>query len=298
MVNGATPPEVPIDAELVRRLVAAQFPRLEGLPVSRFGNGWDNEIFSLGDDLLVRMPRREAAVGFARNEHTWLPVLAPSLTLSVPAAVHTGEPGERYPWPWSVVPRFAGDPAAVSPPAEQSVTARTLAAFLRALHVPAPVDAPRNPYRGIPLSEALGKFEIRRRRLAPRLRDEGFDVDRLVHLFMSGMDGFPFDGPRCWMHGDVHPGNVLVHGGEIAAVIDWGDVCAGDPAGDLQITWMLFDRPARGEFLAAYGAEAHLGLAGRARAWAVHSAFVYLDNDEGDPLMTRMGFTTLRRLLD
>ena len=69
-------------------------------------------------------------------------------------------------------------------------------------------------------------------------------------------------------------------------------------AGDLQIAWMLFDRPARGEFLAAYGAEAHLGLAGRARAWAVHSAFVYLDNDEGDPLMTRMGVTTLRRLLD
>lgn len=298
MVNGATPPEVPIDAELVRRLVGAQIPRLEGLPVSRFGNGWDNEIFSLGDDLLVRLPRREAAVGFARNEHAWLPALAPSLTLPVPAAVHVGEPGEGYPWPWSVVPRFSGDPAAMSPPADQSATARTLAAFLRALHVPAPVDAPRNPYRGIPLHDAVDRFAIRRRRLAPRLRDEGFDVDRLVHLFMSGMDGFPFDGPRCWMHGDLHPGNVLVHGGEVAAVIDWGDVCAGDPAGDLQVAWMLFDRPARGEFLSAYGAEAHLGLAGRARAWAVHSAFVYLDNDEGDPLMTRMGVTTLRRLLD
>ena len=298
MVNGATPPEVPIDAELVQRLLAAQFPRLAGLPVSRFGNGWDNEIFSLGDDLLARLPRREAAVAFARNEHVWLARLAPRLPLPVPAAVHLGSPGGGYPWPWSVVPRFPGSAAAVTPPDDQSVTARELAGFLRTLHVPAPADAPRNPYRGIPLSEAVGKFEIRRERLDARLRDGGFDHDRLVALHTAGMDAEPFTGPLPWMHGDLHPGNVLVHDGAVSAVIDWGDLCAGDPAGDLQIAWMLFDRPARVEFLASYGADDLPGLEARARAWAVHSAFVYLDNDGGDPLMTLMGVATLRRLLD
>lgn len=298
MVNGASPPEVPVGIDIVRGLLEAQHPDLAGLELAHFGNGWDNEILALGDDLLVRMPRRAAAVPFARNEHLWLPRIAAGLPLPVPAAVRLGEPGGGYPWPWSVVPRFPGSAAAVSPPDDQTAAARALASFLRALHVTAPPDAPTNPFRGIPLSDTAGKFDVRRERLAPRLADEGFDVDRLVHAYMSGLDGFAFDGAPKWLHGDLHPGNVLVHGGAVGAVIDWGDLCAGDPACDLQIAWMLFDEPARGEFLASYGADGHLGLAGRARAWAVQSAFVYLDNDEGDPLMTSMGVTTLRRLLD
>jgi Ser/Thr protein kinase RdoA (MazF antagonist) len=142
------------------------------------------------------------------------------------------------------------------------------------------------------------KFTLRLQRLTPRLADEGFNVDLLTDLYMSGMDSLAFEGPAVWLHGDLHPGNVLVHEGEVHAVIDWGDLCAGDPASDLQIAWMLFDRAARDEFLSAYGAEHHLGLSARARAWAVLSAFVYLDNDAGDPLMTLLGVMTLRRLCD
>ena len=298
MVNGASPPEVPISVDLVRELLTAQHPDLLSPAIAHFGNGWDNEIFSLGDDLLVRMPRRAAAVPFARNEQFWLPRIAAGLPLPVPAAVRLGEPGAGYPWPWSVVPRFPGSAAAVTPPVDQSATARALAAFLRTLHVTAPPDAPTNPFRGIPLWDTVDKFQVRRERLRFRLIDEGFDVDRLVHTYMSGMDGFGFHEEPKWLHGDLHPGNVLVHDGAVSAVIDWGDLCAGDPACDLQIAWMLFDPPAREEFLASYGVDDHLGLAGRARAWAVHSAFVYLDNDGGDPLMTLMGVTTLRRLLD
>lgn len=298
MVNGGSAAEVPINENIVRALLSAQHPHLADLPIERFGNGWDNDIFSLGDDLLVRLPRREAAVQFARNEQVWLPRLAPALPLPVPAAVHLGLPAEEYPWPWAVVPKYPGEPAAVTPPADQSAAARTLAGFLRALHTTAPPNAPSNPFRGIPLRDAAHKFAVRRDRLAKRLFGEGFDADRLQRMYMEGMDSSPFDGPRLWLHGDLHPGNVLVHSGEVNAVIDWGDVCAGDHAGDLQIAWMLFDRPAREEFLAAYGADEHPGLTDRARSWAVHSAFVYLDNDDGDSLMTLLGVTTLRRLCD
>ena len=295
MVNGASPPEVPIDEGLVRRLLTAQHPDLAALSVTRFGNGWDNEIFALGESMLVRMPRREQAVPFARHEHEWLTHIAPSLPVAVPAPVRLGEPGEGYPWPWSVVPRFAGEPAAAAPFGDEATTAREFAAFLAALHVPAPPDAPTNPFRGVPLARAAERFAIRRERLANRLRDEGRDTARLLGMFDEGLHAPAHAGPAVWMHGDLHPGNVLVHGGRIAAVIDWGDMCAGDPAGDLQVAWMLFGPAAREVLLDNYGADP--SIAARARAWAVHSAFVYLDNDAGDPLMARLGNMTLDRLL-
>jgi aminoglycoside phosphotransferase (APT) family kinase protein len=295
MVNGASPPEVPIDEGLVRRLLAAQHPDLAALSVTRFGNGWDNEIFALGETLLVRMPRREAAVPFARHEHEWLPRIAPGLPVEVPAPVRLGEPGRGYPWPWSVVPRFGGEPAAITPFGDEVVMAREFAAFLAALHDPAPPDAPTNPFRGVPLARAAERFVIRRERLANRLRDEGRDTARLFGMFDEGLHAPVHAGPAVWMHGDLHPGNVLVHGGRIAAVIDWGDMCAGDPAGDLQVAWMLFGPSARQVLLDNCGAAP--SITARARAWAVHSAFVYLDNDAGDPLMTRIGNMTLDRLL-
>ena len=46
-------------------------------------------------------------------------------------------------------------------------------------------------------------------------------------------------GPPMWIHGDLHPGNLLVHDGELTAVLDFGDVAAGDPATDFAVMWML-----------------------------------------------------------
>ena len=48
-------------------------------------------------------------------------------------------------------------------------------------------------------------------------------------------------GDPVWLHGDLHTANVIVHDGEVTAVIDLGDLTAGDPAVDFAIGWMLFD---------------------------------------------------------
>ena len=53
--------EVDVDARLVRALLAEQHPDLAGLPLAPLANGWDNALLRLGDELLVRLPRREAA---------------------------------------------------------------------------------------------------------------------------------------------------------------------------------------------------------------------------------------------
>jgi aminoglycoside phosphotransferase (APT) family kinase protein len=53
--------------------------------VEFLASGWDNAMFLLGDDLLVRLPRRQPAAQIRLNEQPWLPVLAPKIQLQIPA---------------------------------------------------------------------------------------------------------------------------------------------------------------------------------------------------------------------
>src|SRR6185437_11335436 len=107
--------EVVVDAALVRRLLGEQHPDLAGRPLALLSEGWDNISFRLGDDLLVRLPRRAMAAPLIVYEQHWLPRLAPRLPLPVPAPVRTGAPGAGYPWPWSIAPYLPGAPVAAAP---------------------------------------------------------------------------------------------------------------------------------------------------------------------------------------
>ena len=92
-----------IDAALVKRLISSQFPGWASLPVTPVEfDGWDNRTFRLGEKLSVRLP---SAAGYAEQvdkEQRWLPVLASELPLPIPAPVAVGDPGDGYPWKWSV----------------------------------------------------------------------------------------------------------------------------------------------------------------------------------------------------
>ena len=296
MVNAKTPAEIEIDESLVRSLLRSQIPELSDEPLAVFNNGWDNDIWSLGKGLLVRLPRRAAAADLIVHEQTWLPMLGSRLSIPIPVPVHAGFPGEGFPWHWSVVPVFRGDVAARSAMSDPIVQATRLAEFLRELHVEAPSNAPMNPFRGVPVARVAEKYRIRMARQHERLVREGRDVESLDRMIEEGERAPVHCGPASLLHGDMHPGNVLVNDGDISAVIDWGDICSGDPACDMQVAWMLFTDDALETFFETYGAQAS-GVRERSRAWAVGSAMVYLDNDDGDPLMTLMGNTVLDRVL-
>jgi hypothetical protein len=120
-----------------------------------------------------------------------------------------------------------------------------LAEFLRALHRPAPVEAPINPNRGVPL--AARDADVRRL-LATTVAHESearIDIRLLAQQSQSALNAAAFEGPPVWVHGDLHPGNIIVAGGEVTGVIDFGDVCAGDPAVDFAVGWMVLDVQAR-----------------------------------------------------
>lgn len=95
--------EIDIDADLVRALLDDQHPDLAGEPIRLVANGWDNVLFRLGEELVVRLPRRALAVPLVLHEQRWLPQLAPRLPLPIPAPVRVGLPGTGFPWPWEVL---------------------------------------------------------------------------------------------------------------------------------------------------------------------------------------------------
>jgi aminoglycoside phosphotransferase (APT) family kinase protein len=282
--------EIDVDERLVRRLLAAQHPDLAELPLAELAFGWDNVIYRLGEELTVRLPRRAVAAVLVEHEQRWLPRLPP-LPLPIPVPLHTGGPGTGYPWPWSICPWLPGDVAATSPPADPFAAATDLGRFVRALHRPAPPDAPHNPVRGIPLP---ARSEVFAQHLA-RLGDH-VDVAAVAEEWHRLAATPAWTGPPLWLHGDLHAANVLVHEGAVSAVIDFGDVTAGDPATDLAVAWVMLPSEARDVFRAAAG-DPDDDTWDRARGWALALAVACLANSAANPLIGAMGQRTLEAVL-
>jgi aminoglycoside phosphotransferase (APT) family kinase protein/GNAT superfamily N-acetyltransferase len=264
---------------VVRRLLAAQHPDLADLPLRLVAHGWDNVSYRLGDDHVVRLPRRAQGAPLVRNEQRWLPELAPRLPLPIPVPVRTGEPAAGYPYPWSVVPWFDGEPADTTPLA--ALSAAVLGRFLGALHVPAPGAAPANPHRGGPFGDRVDLVHERLAALPDtEVAASALDLD-VLRTVVEEAAAAPVAEQRVWLHGDLHPRNLLVADAQLTAVLDWGDLCAGDPATDLAVAWLLLDAHGRTVLRTSHGGIDDATWA-RARGWAVHLGAMLLLHGLGD----------------
>lgn len=276
---------------VVRDLLRAQAPHLADLPLGRRHGGYDNVTVRLGEDLAVRLPREAFGADLIGREHRGLEALG-TLPLPVPRSVHLGVPGPGHPFPWRVVPWLPGQAAAdalADPAVDPARLAADLGRFLHALHQPAPADAPRNRWRGMPLVE---RNVVTRRRL-DALRADGVVAEDLLDaaedLIDRAADRPAWDGGPRWVHGDLHARNVLIHRGRASAVIDFGDIHGGDPAVDLVAPWFLLD-PAHHQLLREAAPHVDDDTWVRGRGWAVAIAAVVLDDVGDDP-----AFTTLAR---
>jgi aminoglycoside phosphotransferase (APT) family kinase protein len=283
--------EIAVDAALARRLLADQHPDLAAEPLALLAEGWDNVLFRLGSDKLVRIPRRAMAAQFIAQEQRCLPLLAPHLPLPVPAPLRIGVPTAYYPWRWSVLPFLTGAPLDKAPLADSEAT--IFGAFLKALHSIPLTDAPTSPFRGGPLAERKAAYDDR----SARLRAKNLLSPEHDRIWTEALRATPATS-RVWLHGDLHPLNLLGENGHLTAVIDWGDVCGGDAAADLAAIWVLFaNSAARQAALQAYG-PISAGLHTRARGWAAYFGVVHLDSGlTNAPRHARIGEAILRNLL-
>ncbi|MGH8877280.1 MAG: aminoglycoside phosphotransferase family protein [Stackebrandtia sp.] len=259
--------EVDIDASLVARLIAAQFPQWAERPI-RFvaESGTDNVTFRLGADLSVRLPRTPWATGQVDKDHTWLPVLAPRLPLAVPEPVAIGMPGEGYPFSWGVYRWLDGESFQLEQLADPVRAAADLAGFIRSLRTidstgaPVPSDDPFD--RGTPLAPRDAMF----REALDELRDE-FDTGLVLAAWEASLAAAPWNGPPAWIHGDLMTGNLLMADGRLSAVIDFATLRAADPAGDLLAAWYVFTGESRRAFRAELDVDDDTWA--RGRGWAL-----------------------------
>ena len=237
--------EVPVDEELLGRLIRAQFPELRNEPL-RIVEPWgtDNAIWRVGEQLVARLPRIGWATGQVAWEATWLPVLARHLSVPVPEPVAVGEPGEGYPYRWALHRWIHGEAASPERIADPLGFARCVAGVIRQL-ASVPVEgSPPARGRARPL---LVYDDATRRAIAAAAHL--IDADAAIAVWEEALAAPPHQGPPVWVHGDLE-GNCLVHAGELCGLVDWGSACAGDPAVDVQVVWSpLFTAESRLAFL-------------------------------------------------
>jgi aminoglycoside phosphotransferase (APT) family kinase protein len=289
-----------IDAGLVRRLLAAQFPQWQHLPVRPVEpDGWDNRTYRLGNRMAVRLPTGAGYAPAVAKEHRWLPVLAPRLPVPIPVSLALGTPGEGYPFEWSIRRWLPGEPAA--PDRVGSGFATELADFLLALQsidaTDGPVAGEHSFYRGAELSsydeEARGCLAA----LAERPDRGGVDVGRATAVWDAARAARWSGAPR-WFHGDVAAGNLLVQQGRLVAVIDFGTCGVGDPACDLVVAWTLLRGQAREAFRRRVDQDRASWA--RARGWALWKALITLVAalDEGNSASVEVSTRIIAELLE
>jgi aminoglycoside phosphotransferase (APT) family kinase protein len=274
--------DIDMNASLVRQLVLDQHPDLDAT-IREMSPGFDNTVWRLGETFVVRLPRRRVAVALIESEQRWLPELAPRLPLSTPTPIRVGQPSDRFPWPWTIAQWIEGTPGNLVDETILSGAAVPLGTFLRAMHRDAPTDAPTNAFRGVPL----------------RTHDKGFhdhlmevgsmgERDGVVRLWRAALEA-PGPGTLQWIHGDPHPANLIFRDARLVGVIDFGDLCAGDPATDLAGGFLTLDLESLDAFFRAYGSVDDATIA-RTLGWAVHFGLMFILLGESDePTFGPMG---------
>ncbi len=299
-----------IDTELVRALLrSADDPgirRLADQPISILANGWDNASFRVGPDLLARLPRRTVAVPLIELEQHWLDPLCAGRDLGcgVPIPIYKGRPTELYDWPWSVVPFFEG--VAVGEALESGLSqdqafglGQGLVRFMAQFHSVATADAPVSPYRGMPLHQRYETTLVALSKLEEFFDHEPIEV--LVEVWKLATAATPWTGRPVWIHGDLHPWNMVWHEGRLNAVIDFGDMTPGDPATDLSIGWRLFDHGQRQRFndhAASMGMISDEAMLLRACGWALSLATMVATAATIGSGLHRSALQTLERIVD
>ncbi|MDQ0613957.1 aminoglycoside phosphotransferase (APT) family kinase protein [Microbacterium sp. W4I4] len=260
-----------ITSSLVRFLVSEQFPQWSELPVRPVEvQGWDNRTFRLGDRMTVRLPSADGYVAGLVREEQSLAILGSSFGVAIPRVVATGVPSAAFNRPWSVREWIEGHTLAAVETRERNSAISSLGDALKALQdcdtVGGPWAGSASAYRGCHVS-AVGEEVQGRLPLLDRRRAEG------CRALWDAAVATVWTGPPVWVHGDVAPGNMLFDSsGRLAALIDFGQTCVGDPACDLAFAWLSCSSPERDRLRDRLELPGDAWL--RGAAWALWKALI------------------------
>ncbi|KQX07506.1 MULTISPECIES: aminoglycoside phosphotransferase family protein [unclassified Leifsonia] len=262
--------QLPVDADLVRRLLAEQYPAWASLPVSPLATGTVNAMFRLSDDKVVRLPFLERAAADILFEQRWLPVLGTALPVRLPRVLAVGAASLDYPCPWLVLDWLPGHtpmPGMLGPGLADSLVG-DLAGLLAALRRIDTADAPPGYRSGTfhGLDDAV--------RSSVAAVDDLVDAAPLISLWDDSLAAAPWSEPAVWTHGDLLSGNLLVDDGRLIGVLDLACAGVGDPACDLLAAWSILPPDARSRLRVVLDVDDDTWR--RGRGWAIAQASIAL----------------------
>ena len=280
--------EIHTDVALVRTLLHSQHPQWADLRIERVASaGTDNAMYRLGDELAVRLPRIDWAIDMVVKEQTWLPILAPHLSLPVPVPVAAGEPQADFPYPWSVVPWLPGSVAAQS--GDSANAAEDLATFVRSLQAVNPTAGPFAG-RGVPVRN---RDESVRAAIAEL--DGEVDAEALTDAWSLVLETPDYAEPPVWLHGDLSYLNLLAVNSQLNAVIDWGQCGVGDPAIDLMPAWTMFEPKARLAYRTALDVDDDMWS--RGKGWVLTNVGVIPYYRDSNPTLVEIAIRGINAVL-
>ena len=286
-----------VTAEAVARLVADQFPEWSGLPVLPVvSHGTENALFRLGDDVVLRLPLRPSVDAAARDsllrERDLSRMVGRHTSLQVPEPLAIGEPGVGFAGWWAAYRWIDGEPVDGERAADVPDLAADLAQFVRDLHGIDPAGGWEGRGRGGPLTTQDNGV-----RAALGQSGDLVDTSAVGKAWDNCLSAADHPRRDTWIHADLMPGNLLIAGGRLAAVIDLGGVRIGDPAVDLMPAWNLMTADQRGTYRAALDVDDATWE--RGRGWAIAQAIIalpyYVDSN---PEMARTARRTLAAILE
>lgn len=284
-----------IDDVLVNRLIAEQFPQWADLPIQPVQpSGWDNRTFRLGDVMTVRLPSAPRYAAQVEKEQRWLPRLGPHLPFAIPTPLAMGQPTDAYPWYWSIYHWIDGETAAIARIDNLSEFAVDLAQFLNALQQVDASDGPQSGLHNFYRGGSLRMYDEETQHAMSALEDMS-DIEKVVAVWEAALNT-TWNKPPVWIHGDVHPTNLLMKDGQLHAVIDFGCLGVGDPACDLVIAWTLFSGQSRADFFS--NLQVDCATWSRARGWALWKAVITLaDHTHTNPAKVEEARRVIREVL-
>jgi aminoglycoside phosphotransferase (APT) family kinase protein len=256
---------------LAHKLIVEQFPEYSHLQITDVEKqGHDNRTYRLGEHMLIRMPTAADYALKVPKEQELLPKLAKCLSVSIPVPIKMGKPSTDYPYPFSIYKWLSGKSINLLTLIDQEKEqfAFDLANFLKELQAITDVEGPgpgqHNWWRG----DHVSVYDKGAREQIAELTNV-IDVARALALWDQACET-KWDKKPVWIHGDFAISNILMDGGKLSAVIDFGGAAVGDPACDLVIAWTYLSGKARETFISKMDMDPDTWL--RARAWALWKA--------------------------
>lgn len=249
--------EIVITDTLVKECLQMQFPDLLPIHLKCIGEGWDNKVYLINENIIFRFPRRKIAVELIERENTVLQILQHQFNLEIPNPMFHGKPLPLYPYPFHGYKMIKGIAGCYESLTEEQRIASLppLADFLKKLHhLDAPQAIKLKPYvfnrTNTPQSvEALQDrlHKIMTRNIVP-INKAVFDLEMIAALQIQ----LPND--KCLIHGDLYSRHLMFQQGHLTGIIDWGDIGINNKSVDLAVIWSFYPQSCHPLFFEHYGA--------------------------------------------